>query len=117
MTEIKLTGKEDLCEISEKSYFPTGRNWSDDSKSFEKILNDSCDFALRLGMLEALDSMFLNINVVDGKPEFTAYVAIADHKFSALKVLDNSFIQGDVDCDMKLRFDYPDNELAAEIVE
>ena len=43
MTEIKLTGKEDLCEISEKNYFPTGRNWSDDSKSFEKILNDLSD--------------------------------------------------------------------------
>mgnify|MGYP003653809356 CR=1 FL=1 len=114
MTEIKLTGKKDIYEIAEKNYPPSGRNWSNDSESFQKILDDSCDLALRIGMLEALDSMFLNINVVDGKPEFTAYVALADYQISATKILDNSYVQGDVDCDMKLRFDYPNNEFTAE---
>ena len=88
MKTVELTGKDDLCDVASRIKEYTGREWQDTSKSFVKLLNDGCDFALHLGMVEALEQLSLSVNIVDGKPQITAHVSLDNgHGASVCKVL------------------------------
>ena len=119
MSIVKLTGKEDLCDVADLIKQDTGRDWHDSSDSFVKLLNDNCDFALHLGMVEALKSLTLSVRIVDGNPQITAHVSLDDgHGAEACKVLTSEDISCREHCEVNITFD-DENEavMTGEVVE
>ena len=119
MKIVELTGKDDLCDVASQIKQNTGREWQDTSKSFEKLLNDGCDFALHLGMVEALESISLSVNVVDGKPQITARMCLdGGHGAEVFKVLSAEDIYCRKPCEVNIGFDEEgDAILTGELVE
>jgi len=118
MNNIEIKSDDDLCGIVEKCNTSTDREWNCNNAVLDRILQQNGDFAIKLGMLEALNNLMIRIRVVDGKPQFTAYVGLDGHEVSAHKVLDNDVFWGKADCDVKFRFsDDGESELLAEVVE
>ena len=106
MSSVELTGKEDLCDVASRIKQYTGREWQDTSGSFVKMLNDGCDFALHLGMIEALDQLSLSVSIVNGKPQITAHVALdGGHGASVCKILTSDDIYCRKMCKVIMEFD------------
>ena len=119
MSSVELTGKEDLCDVADLIKRKTWRDWQDDERSLTKILDDGCDFALHLGMVEALDSLSLSVRIVDGKPQITAHVSLDDgHGATACKVLTSEDIYCHGHCEVNIAFDEEgDAAMTGEVVE
>ncbi|MDG1445099.1 MAG: hypothetical protein P8Q15_01950 [Methylophilaceae bacterium] len=119
MSSVELTGKEDLCDVAALIKQDTDRDWHDSSDSFVKLLNDGCDFALHLGMIEALNSLALSVRIVDGKPQITAHVSLDDgHGATACKVLTSEDIYCREHCEVNITFDDEgDAVMTGEVVE
>jgi hypothetical protein len=119
MNSVELTGKEDLCDVAALIKQDTDRDWHDSSDSFVKLLNDGCDFALHLGMIEALNSLTLTLDVVNGKPQIKARVCLDDgHLVEAFKVLSADEISCREHCDVNITFDDEgDAVMTGEVVE
>ena len=119
MSSVELTGREDLCDVADLIKRKTWRDWQDDQRSLNKILDDGCDFALHLGMVEALNSLSLSVRIVDGKPQITAHVSLDDgHGAEACKILTSEDISCREHCEVNITFD-DENEavMTGEVVE
>ncbi len=119
MNSVELTGKEDLCDVAALIKQDTDRDWHDSSDSFVKLLNDGCDFALHLGMIEALNSLALSVRIVDGKPQITAHVSLDNgHGATACKILTSEDIYCHGHCEVNITFDDEgDAVMTGEVVE
>ena len=119
MKSVELTGKEDLCDVASRIKEHTGREWQDTSSSFVKMLNDGCDFALHLGMVEAMEQLSLSVNIVDGKPQIIAHVSLDNgHGASVYKVLASDDIYCRKMCQVMLEFDADgESVMTGELVE
>jgi hypothetical protein len=106
MSSVELTGKEDLCDVADLIKRKTWRDWQDDERSLIRILDDGCDFALHLGMIEALSSLTLTLDIVDGKPQIKARVCLDDgHLVEAFRVLSTDEISCHEHCEVNITFD------------
>lgn len=118
MNNIEIKGSDDLCGIVEKCNTSTDREWNCDNAVLDRVLQQNGDFAIKLGMLEALNNLMIKVVVIDGKPHFTAHVGLDGDQVSAHKVLDSDVFWGFADCDVKFRFCADgDCEMSAEAVE
>mgnify|MGYP003626952588 FL=1 len=119
MSSVELTGKEDLCDVAELIKRKTWREWQGNERPLTKILDDGCDFALHLGMIEALNSLTLTLDVVDGKPQIKARVCLDDgHLVEAFKVLSTDEIYCRNLCEVNISFDdESDAVLTGELAE
>lgn len=104
MRNIEISDGADLCNIVENCNTPTERQWNCDSAALGKVLQQTGDFAIKLGMLEALNNLILNVKVVDGKPRLVAYVSLDGVEASAHKIVDSDMIGGGADCSYRLKF-------------
>ena len=106
MSSVELTGKEDLCDVAALIKRKTWREWQDSERTLTKILDDGCDFALHLGMIEALNSLTLSVEIVDGKTQIKARVALDDDCLvEAFKVLNEDDIYCRKMCKVIIEFD------------
>lgn len=90
--KVRINDIDDLCKLaSEGDDHITDHDWMTNSAHLKKILDEKCEFAYRLGFLEAVQSTLLDIDVVDGKVKIKI-TALNDAEYYIEKILSDTEI-------------------------
>ena len=99
---LKLNESSDLCKIAAEEDNPiTDHDWMTNSSHLKKILDEKCEFAYRLGYLEAVNDTLLDIDVVDGKVQIKITAVGYDADYIVEKILSGPEISTWSNCEFR----------------